>query len=267
MRLSPPPSYLSFLLSVHERGNCHPKWAGCWPPDARRPSAPGQVDGPKGSRCQGHRAVAGSLQRPVRGARGGTEADTRSGTTRRSPEGLPAQGPPAAGTDARNGRPPKPAASTVPPLHSRPPRTDRINPRGWSHPGLALRGGPQAAGRRLACHGRQKPPVTRPGPRAGLRLPREASASSLWPSRPLRTRETCGTSVACSDPPKEKPTASSDLGCPCPRGQSLCRLLSQVSNSADFLTTSRPSHGQVPVHRHVYNPARPGAATGGTSAL
>lgn len=157
--------------------------------------------GPRGSRCRG----AGLWQRPShghphpRGGRGHTESDTCKGTMRRSLEGLAASPGVSRSWDRHTERV-SPKAYSRPHPHSRLPGADRINPR----PGLTLRRGPGLQGEAWPAKTPEATHQTRPGPRAGVRLPREASASSPWPSRPLHTQETSGTSVACSDPLKEK---------------------------------------------------------------
>lgn len=146
------------------------------------------------------------------GARGGTEADTRRGTTwRQSLEGRgrlpPARGLQKLGQTHGTDVPPSlQRARCRPHVHSRPSRTDRTNPRGLSRPGLTVLGGPRAAGQGLAFHGRQSHKSNKSRSTCRVRLPREASTSSPWPSHPLHMQEMSWISVACSDPAKEKLT-------------------------------------------------------------
>lgn len=132
---------------------------------------------------------------------GGTEADTCRRNTRRGlegprcqPRGLQQLGQTHRVDVPQSPQPPTPSLQTPQDGQNKPP------------PRAHTPQGPRAAGRGLAGHRRQKPHIKQDQVhvQGGVRLPREASASSPWPSRPLHTQETSGTSVACSDPPKEK---------------------------------------------------------------
>lgn len=104
-KFSLPSIFHSCFLS-YERRPCHPKGAEWWPPDAHRPSALEQVDGPERKQVSERRAVAGSFPRPSTPAGGQAEAQrltpaegTRGGAVRRRP-GLQGEAWPA--TDARS---------------------------------------------------------------------------------------------------------------------------------------------------------------------
>lgn len=142
-KFSLPSIFHSCFLS-YERRPCHPKGAEWWPPDAHRPSALEQVDGPERKQVSERRAVAGSFPRPSTPAGGQAEAQrlTPAEGTRGGAWRAPAASPGVSSSWNRHTEQMSPKACSRPRLHSRPPRMDRINPR----PGLTVRRRPGLQG-------------------------------------------------------------------------------------------------------------------------